>query len=328
MDHHKLSLIRRFFNHELQTTSDLAGVLRSVYLVKALADGDGEGEPEIHCYDDKGQRMRFTGDEASTIADSIAAVVMVRVGSMKNLSVTIYTQTDMSHSAKINVMSQAVDWSNLFGTVHALPRRLEPELRSSVTSDKANLQANPCTTWMLADDAKLLLTPELPTGYSFGNLRLDNHDAEIINNNWTYGGCPHTLEHIRHLIQHRRHACVRRADDATGKDIPVAWIIQQEYYACGMLHTLPDHRRKGLGLAVLCKLASEVRDFRLKALVNRSEDEEGVEPPPPPSFAYIVEGNVPSEQVFIKAGFTTIGFADWYEFDPKSNGHVRPCKTC
>lgn len=244
----------------------------------------------------------------------------------------------MAPEAVSRVFEEAMDWARLRATLPALPRRLLPYLEEVVAKHPgSSIKPVPCTVWVQKDDAPLAAAPELPAGYTLDTLSLDSDDAEIINEFWPYGREKFTLNEIRHLIRHRPNVCVRWADPETGRHTPVAWILQQDYKSMGMLHTLPEHRRKSLGLAVTVQLTNRLRRTRTEALqraekaamVMDAEENRGqrVEIPgikaglhlPPPPFVYIVEGNTASEALFAGLGFTNIGFADWFHYLPPEN---------
>ena len=98
------------------------------------------------------------------------------------------------------------------------------------------------------------------------------------------------------MIQERPNACVR-----TPEGVPVAWMLVYPYNSLGMMHTQPEHRRKGLGRRI-------VRSLVRKLIEPAPED--GREPLFP-VYCYIVEDNEASQRLFLSEGFSHLEPISW-----------------
>ena len=200
----------------------------------------------------------------------------------------------------------------------------------------------PCNVWVRRSCAPCAAKTE---NSAFAYRPLEPADAALINTRWTYGGTPEKEAYIRGMI---RHCTTLGATRAAGQDSPlVAWVLQQDYGPIGMLHTEPEVRRQGVGLATASRLSDVICANRLAAL--RAE---GLPPPeaaaasgagddeknavaelksgecdprplavgsrvlPPLPFAYIVRTNAASEALFTKAGFAPVVQAEWCMLSP------------
>jgi 8-oxo-dGTP diphosphatase len=107
---------------------------------------------------------------------------------------------------------------------------------------------------------------------------------------WTYHA-PHTLSIMQHIIASGN----SRAVFVDSK--PVSWVLRTSYGSMGMLHTLPDYRRRGYAAIVVTALASKI-------ILD------GGRP-----FCHIVESNSSSLALFRGLGFTEpspLERFDWY----------------
>lgn len=86
---------------------------------------------------------------------------------------------------------------------------------------------------------------------------------------------------IRNIITSFPSCCVL---DAEAK--PVSWILTHEYGALGMLHTLPEHRRKGYAKVLISTMAKR---FHAQGY---------------PVYCFVEEENVVSYSLLKSLGFT------------------------
>lgn len=95
-------------------------------------------------------------------------------------------------------------------------------------------------TGMLMFPREIFRKPTLPDG--FKEKRLEEENVELVLSNLPYR---EAKEYIVHMINILPSTCILNKDDK-----PVAWILQQEYGCCGMLHVMPEYRRLNLGSIV------------------------------------------------------------------------------
>ena len=121
--------------------------------------------------------------------------------------------------------------------------------------------------------------------YSIGPLAVQ--DAAIVYAHWPYRRkC--LVDFVEQLIAHGESMGVR---DAAGR--LVCWLVQQDYGALGMAHTVEEERRKGLSRTALRELA--VRLWR------RGEE----------VYCFIVDGNEASEGWWRGVGAAVTGRYHW-----------------
>ena len=117
--------------------------------------------------------------------------------------------------------------------------------------------------------------------------------VDLVNKNWKFGGNK-KYRNIADLISNFPSCCIT---DSQGQ--PVSWILVYDYYAMGLLYTLPEHRGKGYAKVLIRAMAK-----RLHA--------EGF-----PVYCFIEEENTVSYKLFKGMGFTEDPSyrAAWFEFN-------------
>ena len=149
----------------------------------------------------------------------------------------------------------------------------------------------------------------LADGAVLRNLRLE--DAPFMNSRWPYRskkGIRSLAMIERILIQQlsaeSEHCCcigiygnLDKVNEASEYEPPRAFIVQYENGALGMLHVEEKYRRKGYGEALVDE-ATRRAQTKLKHASNNNERGHD------PVFAFILDGNTPSEKLFAKLGWT------------------------
>ncbi|XP_053476459.1 glycine N-acyltransferase-like protein 3 isoform X2 [Ictalurus furcatus] len=108
----------------------------------------------------------------------------------------------------------------------------------------------------------------------------ESHVA-LINSTWKFGMGEFTEPLVRSMILNYPSCCVL---DSEGQ--PVSWILTYSDCAMGVLYTLPEHRRKGYGKALITILAKKLHS-------------EGY-----PVYCFVEEENQLSYRLFKGLGFT------------------------
>ena len=107
-----------------------------------------------------------------------------------------------------------------------------------------------------------------PDGYTLK--RLEPQHAEFVSSHWKYIKSPSKVAWYEERIK-RFHTMAAYCCDNPSK--PVAWILQYANREIGSLHTVEQHRNKGLGLVVtaaLCRtVLEETPDIPLYGLVEK-----------------------------------------------------------
>eukprot|EP00043_Microstomoeca_roanoka_P024743 m.6613 g.6613 ORF g.6613 m.6613 type:complete len:335 (-) comp4868_c0_seq1:41-1045(-) len=175
--------------------------------------------------------------------------------------------------------------------VTALPRSWAQNLEHVAAQlGKVARLATPCHLWLRPPhfSPTAIERPSLPPGYTLGCLRAEH--AAYINEHWPYGRTPSTLAFIEHLIQHTANSCA--FEESSGA--LACWALRQPYGAIGMVHTEPDHRRKGLAKVVV---------HHLGEMIAAQSDV---------VFCYITDDNVASQAMFKSLGFVKTAPVDWW----------------
>jgi len=181
-------------------------------------------------------------------------------------------------------------------TLCSFPRSLVSYLSSAPCFPKGE---SPCHLLRFSGNSPELCSddPAIPAAKDFpdrvlpiavGPLALEH--APLVDEKWTYHA-PHTLSIMQHIIATGNSHAVF----VNGK--PVSWALRTAYGSIGMLHTLPDFRRRGYAAVAVRGLASRIIECG------------GV------PFCHIVEGNSASLALFHGLGFTEPYSSerfDWY----------------
>lgn len=78
--------------------------------------------------------------------------------------------------------------------------------------------------------------------------------VDLVNNTWKFGGDEKGYNKIKTLISNFPSCCIT---DSQGQ--PVSWVLMYDYCAIAMLHTLPEHRRKGYGKVLVSAMVKRLR---------------------------------------------------------------------
>ncbi|XP_017268258.1 glycine-N-acyltransferase-like protein 3 isoform X2 [Kryptolebias marmoratus] len=182
-----------------------------------------------------------------------------------------------------------IDWEQYF----CLGTSLSHMAKVKAVASEKNVpfsQLAVCHMMILQDVTKL---PSVDSsGLSLNSL--DESHLGLINQTWKFGKNQWSTGMIRNMIVNFPSCCVL---DADGK--PVSWILTYASCAVGMLHTLPEHRRKGYAKVLISSVAKKLYA-------------EGY-----PVFCFIEEGNLASYQLFKSMGFTEDPShrETWWEFN-------------
>ena len=126
--------------------------------------------------------------------------------------------------------------------------------------------------------------PTLPAGYTLGPIGLQH--ACFINSNWKFGSGNRTLEMIkRTLAIGGTFGAFHSSDLNADKQDLVSWGMIRPYGGIGMLQTIDDHRRRGLGRVVVVQLVKWLRERNCVP------------------YCYIEDDNQASVALFEKLGF-------------------------
>jgi GNAT superfamily N-acetyltransferase len=194
----------------------------------------------------------------------------------------------------------------------ALPHALVPAAkRCLLEKGRAVTFMEPCRTWVPAPGsaaasagaaaaaaaaaaAKVLA----PQGFAAGSLRPE--EAPLVDRAWKYRREGASLAMVCECIQSRPALCVRRLADGA----PVCWAVLRADGSWGLLHTVPDARRRGLARALMlhafaaqwawCGMRA---DEPLAALVA--------------PYVHIALGNAESEGLFTALGFVPSEPVTW-----------------
>lgn len=121
---------------------------------------------------------------------------------------------------------------------------------------------------------------------------LDLSHVDLVNSTWKYGRNERGYRTIKNLISNFPSFCIK---DELGQ--PVSWIMTYDYWALGILYTLPEHRGKGYAKVLVSALAKKLHA-------------EGF-----PVYCYIEDESTVSYKLFQSMGFTedpSYGAA-WFE---------------
>ncbi|XP_048577532.1 uncharacterized protein LOC116617041 isoform X2 [Nematostella vectensis] len=142
-----------------------------------------------------------------------------------------------------------------------------------------NVEVQACPEIYWLRDREHLIESECPGGYRLAKLEL--HHADRINNTWKFSS-PHTLERLKRWIQHSDNVGVFCCDT----DELVGWGLVAEAGCISALHTITEHRKKGIAKAVITRLTN----LLLKANMV--------------PYTYIEENNHISQNLFQQMGFS------------------------
>lgn len=123
--------------------------------------------------------------------------------------------------------------------------------------------------------------------YELGPLEVK--DAPAVNDLWAYKRPTGSVQYIESLIATAQTSCIRVK--ATGQ--PVSWALQQSDGSMGMLHTVQEHRRKGLGKVSMMALVRKLQSLNTQV------------------FCYVVQENTASMKLLESIGFQNTGMFDW-----------------
>ncbi|KAM8924646.1 glycine N-acyltransferase-like [Pelodytes ibericus] len=118
--------------------------------------------------------------------------------------------------------------------------------------------------------------------------------APLVDRTWSFGSSTSSLNYVSLCLSSLPSSCVLDSDG-----IPVSWVLCDHYSAMRMLYTVPQHRRKGLGMKVSTKLAQALR------MQQR------------PVYCHVEEQNIPSQLMFKSLGLQeTTSRLLWVRYDP------------
>lgn len=123
---------------------------------------------------------------------------------------------------------------------------------------------------------------------------LNESHVSLVNNTWKFGGDEQGFQFIKYLISYFPTCCITDEEDR-----PVSWVLLYDYYAIGVLYTVPEYRQRGYAKILISTIAA-----RLNA--------QGC-----PVYCFIEEENYLSYRLFRKLGFSEDSSyrARWYEFN-------------
>ncbi|XP_030077007.1 putative glycine N-acyltransferase-like protein 1B [Microcaecilia unicolor] len=114
--------------------------------------------------------------------------------------------------------------------------------------------------------------------------------AELVNNNWGFGGNEQSLKYIQRCIQHLPNLCVMDENEH-----PVSWTVMEESGEIRMGYTLPEYRRMGISKSL-------VKSF-LGSLIQKNF----------PVYMHVAENNENAKGVPLGLGFH-IATCGWYQW--------------
>ncbi|XP_042337842.1 glycine N-acyltransferase-like protein 3, partial [Plectropomus leopardus] len=168
-------------------------------------------------------------------------------------------------------------------------------LLKEVSSDRdVNNQYYTLVHLLYLQDINRLLTPATESEVKSRISSLNLSHVGLVNKNWKFGGNAQGYRNITNLISNFPSCCI-----TDGQGQPVSWILVYDYFAMGLLYTLPEHRGKGYAKVLISTMAK-----RLHA--------EGY-----PVYCFIEENNEVSYKLFKSLGFTEDPSyrAMWMEFN-------------
>ncbi|CAL9692393.1 unnamed protein product [Knipowitschia caucasica] len=197
------------------------------------------------------------------------------------LKVTIFS-TDEQIFRTMLMQGQAVDWSLNFLFAGLDVSNLQM-IRDVSASKGVNLKTftNIAVHLLFLSDISDLNSPSIAGALESRIASLDMSHIDLVNNTWKFGRNDRGYRNIKNLITNFPSFCIK---DDQGQ--PVSWILVYDYLSIGILHTLPEHRRKGYAKVLVSVLAK-----RLHA--------EGY-----PLYCFVEEDNTVSYELFKGLGFT------------------------
>ncbi|XP_060895405.1 glycine N-acyltransferase-like protein 3 [Labrus mixtus] len=204
-----------------------------------------------------------------------------------------YYSMDEQILRKMLTEENAVDWSTYF-LIGGFDFSHAPMLKEVAAEREVNHKFYTLVHLMYLPDIGSLLAPEVDRELEARVSPLAPSHAELVNQNWKFGGSEQGFRNIQNLISSFPSCCI-----TDGQGQPVSWILMYDYCAMGILYTLPGHRGKGYAKVLICSMAR-----RLHA--------EGY-----PVYCFIEEENTLSHRLFTKLGFTEAPSyrAAWFEFN-------------
>nr|XP_033777012.1 glycine N-acyltransferase-like protein 2 isoform X2 [Geotrypetes seraphini] len=134
------------------------------------------------------------------------------------------------------------------------------------------------------------VTPIERAGKVFRISPLNISHAELVNNNWGFGGNEQSLKYIQRCICYLPNLCVM---DENG--YPVSWTVMEESAEIRMGYTLPGYRRMGIAKSML--------KFFLGSLMQKNF----------PLYMHVAENNENAKGVPLGLGFH-IASCGWYQW--------------
>ena len=134
--------------------------------------------------------------------------------------------------------------------------------------------------------------PPLPAGVVLRALR--DADAPLIDSRWTYRS-DHSLVMVRAMVRAGL-GCLGIEEDGALR----GWVLRYLDGSLGMLWVEEADRRKGYAARLIARARADMEAAGVTC------------------FAYIVDGNAPSELCFAREGWTRVADADWVGFGAAS----------
>ena len=180
-------------------------------------------------------------------------------------------------------------------TFGALDRRLLPRLEAAMAAKEyCVIWKSPCGLYQPSQSSDHEPRPS-PSPLADGLLMrtLRDGDAPLVDARWTYRSETSLEERVRPMIRAGL-GCVGVEEAG----VLQAWILRYQDGPLGMLWVEPHARRRGFGRRLVAQARRELE------AASR------------PCFAFIVDGNTASEQLFAGEGWERVDDADWVGFGP------------
>lgn len=209
---------------------------------------------------------------------------------MKKVS---YFSTDEQALRRMLTDDNAIDWSTYF-LIGGFDFSHAPIVKEVSSHRQVNFRDYTLVHLVYLPDLSHLVAPAIDSELESRISSLNLSHVDLVNKSWKFGGGKKGQRNVEHLISNFPTCCIT---DSQGQ--PVSWILVYDYCAMGLLHTLPEHRRKGYARVLVSAMAKKLHT-------------QGY-----PVYCFIEEGNELSHKLFKSMGFIEDPSyrAAWFEFN-------------
>ncbi|XP_044228533.1 glycine N-acyltransferase-like protein 3 isoform X1 [Thunnus albacares] len=204
-----------------------------------------------------------------------------------------YYSMDEQILRKMLTEENAIDWSTYF-LIGGFDYSHASMLKEVSSDRQVDYRCYTLVHLLYLPDCSHLLSPAFDSELESRISSLDLSHVDLVNKTWKFGGNELGYRIVKNLISNFPSCCIT---DEQGQ--PVSWVLVYDYYALGVLYTLPEHRGKGYAKLLVSTMAK-----RLHAQGH-------------PVYCYIEEDNTVSYGFFKNLGFTEDPSyrAGWLEFN-------------